>query len=344
VNPPSSPEGLRRRSLPIFGGEPGFTLIELLAATAIFAIIMVVIFGLTQQAGNAWRSSSSKIEAFQDARAAFDLITEKLSQATLNTYYDYADASGNTRTDVLASTGSTQSFVPSSYRRFSDLHFISGKSLIPSQVTHAIFFQTPAGYSASSVYQQMDTLLNACGFYVTFDKDSSRPGFFSSIPSSPAERYRYRLFEFIQPSEELSVFASGTGNAWFATPAASAYPPRAQIAENIIAMIVLPKSSDADGGSLAPGYEYDSRDKGSASTLNQLPPLVEVILVAIDEASAKRFATGATPPDLGVSGLFTDPARLEADLGVLEAGLVAKHVNYRIFRTTVPLRGSKWSS
>lgn len=320
----------------------GFTLVELLVSMAVFAMIMVVIFGLTQQAGNAWRSTSSKIEAFQGARAAFETITDTLSQATLNTYYDYADASGRSRNSLIASSGTAANFVPATYTRFSDLHFISGKALLPTQVTHSIFFQTPAGYSASSSFQQMDTLLNACGFYVAFDKDPSRPAFLTT-----PERYRFRLFEFIQPSEQFSVFSSASGNSWFTVPAASSSPPRAQMADNIIALIVLPKASDADSaGTLAPLYEYDSRDTTKPVSSNQLPPLVEVVLVAIDEPSAKRLElkNGSTPPDFGLASLFQQPASLDDDLKALEKTLIGKHLNYRIFRTTVPLRSSKWSS
>lgn len=307
---------------------------------AVFAMIMVVIFGLTQQAGNAWRSTSSKIEAFQSARAAFEMITETLSQATLNPYYDYADASGNSRSSLIATSGTAANFVPATYTRFSDLHFVSGKSLLPSQITHSIFFQTPSGYSASSSFQQMDTLLNACGFYIVFDKDPSRPAFLTT-----PERYRFRLFEFIQPSEQLSVFASSTGNAWFTAPATGASPPRAQIADNIIALIILPKASEADSATpLASLYEYDSRDATKPGNLNQLPPLVEVALVAIDEPSAKRLENGSAQPDFGTAGLFQQASSLDTDLKTLENTLIGKRLNYRIFRTTVPLRGSKWSS
>ena len=77
----------------------GFTLVELLVSTAILAIILLVIFSITQQTGRVWKSSQAKIEAFQGARAAFESITRKLGQATLNGYYDYFDGSGRTPRD-----------------------------------------------------------------------------------------------------------------------------------------------------------------------------------------------------------------------------------------------------
>ena len=62
----------------------GFTIVELLATMAILAVIVTVIFGITQQTANAWKSTSSKIDSFQASRAAFESITQSLSQATLN--------------------------------------------------------------------------------------------------------------------------------------------------------------------------------------------------------------------------------------------------------------------
>lgn len=323
--------------------ERGFTLIELLAAVAIFAIILLVIFGLTQQAGNAWRSTTSKIEAFQEARLAFDTIAEKLSQATLNPYYDYLNSAGNSRTAALAA-GNASTFVPANYGRTSDLHFLTGKSLLPAQIGHSMFFQTPSGFSSSTSYQQMDTLLNAVGFYVQFDKDSGRPAFLDSVPGTSSAKYRYRLYEFLQPSEQLSVYASGTGNGWFSTAALNA-ANRSQLAANVIALLILPKPATQDASApMASDFEYDTRDSSKADNYNQLPPLVEVVLVAIDENSARRLESGATAPDLGVSALFQQADQLDADLHKLEELLASKRINYRIFRTTVPLRGAKWSN
>ena len=82
------------------------------------------------------------------------------------------------------------------------------------------------------------------------------------------------------------------------------------LAENIIALIVLPKLTPADqkkggfnDGSLAPTYFYNSTGldlKGTTKlsttanpTLNgthQLPPVVEVAMVAIDETSAAMLS------------------------------------------------------
>ena len=122
----------------------------------------------------------------------------------------------------------------------------------------------------------------------------------------------------------------------------------AQIAENVIALVILPKVSSQDTATgvanIASQYEYDSRDTGKSATLNQLPPLVEVVMVAIDEVSARRLENGSSAVDFGVSGLFRDASMLDADLKTLEGKLADKNVKYQVFRTTVALRNSKWSS
>lgn len=345
-------------------GQRAFTIIELLAATAILGIILAVIFGITQQISNAWKNSSAKIEAFQGARGAFSAMTQQIGQATLNTYYDYYDAGGNRR------VAGDANFKPAKYGRYSDLHFVSGGwsgsgSLAPNQVTHAIFFQAPMGYAtavnSTLDYSGMDTLLNACGYYIVYNTDNTRPQFLddSTIPNSPPNRYRFRLMQFLQPSQQLAIYpyVSGAEKNWFTTPLDSPTPPVRIVAENIIALILLPKSStieDQGADSLAPKFEYDTRSPaGVPDQKHQLPPVVEIIMVAIDEPSAQKICTGSAMPDFGISGglsgLFKNASDLNdaggtpGDLAKLTKALEGRHVGYRVFRSQIALRGSKWS-
>ena len=143
------------------------------------------------------------------------------------------------------------------------------------------------------------------------------------------------------------------------------------MAENVIALVILPKVAEKDRGtgtgndakkvgSLAPNYQYDSwriikRDRDAIGVLkvansardNLLPPIVQVVMVAIDETSALRQPSGQVP-DWTVAGrqLFTkvdEEADLVADLDELETRLQAARVNYRVFSTDVVIRASKWS-
>lgn len=339
-------------------GASAFSIVELLVATVILALILGIIFSITQMISQSWGKSTAKIEAFQGARAAFDTLSRQISQATLNTYYDYFQ--GTTSRAAALAAGNT-TFTPTRYGRYSDLHFISGKSLVPNQVGHSLFFQALLGYTDDTVnYGGMDTLLTGCGFFVAYDKDNSVPGFLGTLPNKPANRYRFRLMQYLQPSQNLKVYdpAATDEKAWFQAPLNSNPAPVSVLTENIVAFVVLPKLSRADAedalakgkvSELADDFEYDTRKiTPSGVTDYQLPPVVEVVMVAIDEVSAQRLCQGSATPDLGVPGglasLFQDASVLETDLKKLTDALIQNRATYRVFRSEVALRGAKWSS
>ena len=332
----------------------GFTIVELLVATAVLILLLGILFVAISETGKIWRHSSDQIESFQDARAAFETITSTLSQATLNTYYDYFDSTGHAANEAAFSG------VPARYGRQSELHFISGSQLIDGQVTHAVFFQAPLGYAAKS-YASLGTLLNACGFFVRFTDDSStsslsgRPPFLDNLMQ---KRFRYQLMMLSQPSENLSIFSStGTGSGWYAN-FLNATPPNARVlAENIVVFVVLPKETDADEAGIPAGqriganYSYDSRTAWSGTkqptAMNQLCPIVKVLMIAADESSIARVqGTSSAPPSLGIdySVLFKEAAKLPDDLAKAEAALANRKINYRVFQAEIPLRNSKWST
>ncbi|GAT34687.1 Verru_Chthon cassette protein C [Terrimicrobium sacchariphilum] len=329
----------------------GFTLVELLVSTAILAIILLVIFSITQQTGRVWKSSQAKIESFQGARAAFESLTRKLGQATLNGYYDYFDASGRTPRDP-AYDGQ-----PARYGRQSDLHFISGPGLLtnPSQISHAVFFQAPLGYANSTAWSGLDGALNAVGYYVAYNDDAAtggRPGFVSEA-LSPL-KHRFRLMQFTQSLQDLNIFktANATGTGWFTggtAPAGNNASTR-PLADNIIALVILPKKSAADDASetsLTTDYTFDSRTPWSGTTqpqqMNQLPPILHVVMVALDEPSAQRVCVGDAAPDLGIPSLFHDPSKLDDDIATLEGTLKSRNLNYQVFQADIGIRGAKWS-
>jgi uncharacterized protein (TIGR02599 family) len=70
-------------------------------------------------------------------------------------------------------------------------------------------------------------------------------------------------------------------------------------------------------------------------------------MVAIDEASAVRLQSGTAPPtviETALSGKFTDVTHYGADITALESALIAAHVHYQVFTTSIALRESKWSA
>jgi uncharacterized protein (TIGR02599 family) len=405
--------------------SPGFTLIEMLVSVVILLVLMGIIFQVIQMSSQAWKGTSQGTVTMQQTRAAFERMTRNLSQATLNPYFDYIDSGGH-----WACNGAQYSPPPARRGRQSELQFISGQTVVNStvlrliptgagatQVTHAVFFQAPLGVTTNrTTYGALNNLLNACGYFVVYCQDVFRPTFLNTFSNAPANEYRYRLMEFIQPSDYFEVYdfdacpaapkpalldngtaipqwISGGLPVLTAAPPASPNPvPVHPLANNIVALIIMPEQVSNTGGTAitttyintpvnmaapAASYNYDSGYHTATlspsgiqnPTGNQLPPFVNVIMVAIDEPSATRLAaaypaaTATTPPDLGQlysSGtpLFRDPTKLyttggvEGDLEKFEDILGAKpgnltgntiKLNYFVFQTDVAIRSSKWT-
>ena len=354
----------------------GFTLIELMVSMAVLSLLGVLILAMVQSVSSVTKRARDQVESYQGARAGFDALTRTISQATLNTYWDYYDSSGKPANDTAYSG------TPAKYGRQSELHFRSGpaKDLFGSgsdalkRPTHAAFFQIPAGFSSNATLGPLSNILNAVGFFLEFGSDESlRPDFMAGLTDIPV-RYRYRLVQMQQPSENLQIYSLDTTTSrtkWFTDPlgftaaVAEKDRPVSVLAENVIALVLIPKLSsteDPSGAALIKtDYNYDSRSSKpfsateasgatlSGTTLHQLPPLVEAIMVVIDESSAQRLATinGTNPPDFGQSGLFqniSSSSDVDADLATLGKNLTAQRVNYRIYRTVVGIRGAKWSN
>lgn len=381
-----------------------FTLIELLTAMTVLLIMVLVMVGMTNQTNKIWRSSRARITAFQQARNAFERVTSTLSQATLTTYLDYYEAppSVNSRSDVLrralrdfnndpqAYSLAAAAFKPATYDRASDLQFVCGQSEVgvsplikPRGVVsgtrpgHALFFEAPIGYvadpnagAASNGFKNLNRVLNAVGYYVEFANGNDPK--LKKVPAfikNPVDNWRFRLMEFNQPSQYLSIYSSKVSyvnpGSWFALAVDPAVtPPLAPtfaVADNILALIVRPKVANPTPNAplateIAPNYAYDSKlyftpvtsDIAKLSK-NQLPPLVQVTLVAIDSDSADRLALqyGSSPPPLvevsNQTGLFDDVLNYDRDLATLQTTLQNRRITYRTFVTDVSLPGAKWS-
>lgn len=352
-----------------------FTLVEVLLSTAVLALLVMILATITNQTAKTWRYTTGKIEQFSGARDAFESLTRQLGQSTLNQHYDYFDSNGQVRTVDNAGV-----FVPKSYGRQSSLRFISGSmdrdnrfngdtapalAADPSRPrpTHGIFFHAPLGLvDDSAKFGALPGLLNSWGYYLEFDSDArTRPIFLKSGQSGTPLRWRYRLMEFMRPSEEMITYTSP--NEWFQRAVNEPDTPSAHVlAENIVTLVLQPMLAPEDeeklasppsvaGTALAPSYYYDSTKKHPTPELNpqhQLPPMIRVTMVAIDEPSATRLASGSTPPDLGQASLFpTDRASsavdYQRDLASLESTLSEKRCSYRVFTNTVIIRGAKWS-
>ena len=349
----ASPVGTRDRS--------AFTLVELMVACAVMAVMLVLISVAIGQVSNGVKSSTAKVEAFQSARAGFETVTRALSVATLNTYWDYYDRSNNPR-----SSANYTNFIPANYGRQSDLHFLitnlglNGFVLTNfpslSTVSHGVFFQAPLGYNTNGTTNTPGSL-NACGFFIAFGNDPTQPAI-----TGLANRPRFRLYQWMQSSDALlelsatgKIDTTGTRPAWINPSTNNGARP---LAENIIAFVVRVPNTTSGIATNATNYFWNSTNAWTIGSpqppqMNQLPPLVEVTMVAVDEAAANRLilpthtASLAAGALTGLTGtyrsLFANNANYSADLKSITDGLNARRVPYRVFTTTIPLRGSRWS-
>ena len=320
----------------------GFSLIEVLVSFAVLALIMVMLLSITDVTSKTWKGTTEKMQAFEGSRAAFDRISSLLGQATLNPYWDYDSLQNPTR-----------------YERASELQFLSmPMALMPRDAaafpTHGLFFQAPTGKVADKAgFGNLPLLLNAYGYFVEYGPDD-RPGW---LPASVTAKNRFRLKEWRVPSEKMTLYQKTSGPTgkdyhgtdWIDLADLLAKPK--PLADNVVALVVYPKNTEStvQSSSLAEplSFVYNSRTASpTAEGINQrhqLPPEVEVIMVAVDETSALREWNNATTAPTLTSGLFQSPSELEADLKSLTDNLTASGVKYITLRSTVKIRGARWS-
>ena len=338
---------------PKFGRRRGFTLLELMVSMSVLSLIMLLVFQMLSHTQRAWSGSRARLSTFKEARTAFEAITRRLGQATLNTYWDYE------------MSGSGPTAQPTGYKKESDMHFVCGQSsdLLggggDNRPGHSIFFQAPVGFSLEEKNQGLGGLLNAWGYYVELADDGNfMPDFLKNGGVKP--RSRHRLMEFRPPSEDLALYATDMKNgsgatlySWFKgyiDGNRGGVRFSRPIAENIILLLIEPRESSGVGStsSLAPNYKYDSREvqgSGSDKTIHALPPLVDVTMVAIDEVSAVRYEQiNGSLAGLTQGANFNSSSSYDSDLARLRVSLQDAGVDFRVFQETVVIRASKWGT
>lgn len=343
--------------------HPGFTLVELLVGLSVLVLLFGLLMTASDQLTRLLGTTTAKGEQFRSAREGFERLTTRLSQATLNTYWDYDNEKQPTR-----------------YERRSELRFVSGpaRELVTTgagrqPVSHGVFFSAPLGVVDRDAYRGLENLLNVCGWYVEYGEDEAfRPGF---VGSEVPPKWRWRLMELSTAAEHYPLYdyTSGAisgipkartyiGKDWFSTEQKRQVSVR-PLVDNVVALILIPRLARADErqmgviddtSPLAPEYRYDSTKTNLDPRLNpknQLPPVMQVTMVAVDERSMARLGLDAGQAErFGVNDLFKQTARYSKDLSIeggggesLEQRLIDEGVSYRIFTTNVHLRGAKWS-
>ena len=351
------------------GQSRAFTLLELLVTLAVMTVFVLMLLSVTDNTFRLWRSTHSSIAMFDEARGAFDVLTHRLSQATVNTYLDYYDKNWNRR-----GVGGGSSFIPAYYGRTSDLHFLSGNANAllggTTHPGHGVFFFAALGYTGtSSSISDLPNLLVPCGDYLEWGDDRAYQPTFLRNAGFPSH-YRLRLIENTQPSQDFHGYPAFTDvdpnndRDWVNGSDGMLKKGNAHVlAENIIALVIRPEVPQQDAQSLGlPGpealttdYLYDTRSVAgqtrstptSAVQFAQLPPMLRIVMVAVDEASAARLIQGsALPAAFDTSALFRDPTetQYQADLASVEKQLVGARVRFRFFAQVIALRGAKFSA
>jgi uncharacterized protein (TIGR02599 family) len=317
-----------------------FTLIELLVAMAVFSIVAFILLSMTTSVQKVAKQTSSRAEQFRESRRAFERINQRLSQATLNPYYDYVNGSGNPRT-----TANAASFTPSRYARISELRFLQTNASAftapfgGSMKGLAVFFQAPLARTDSTSLSGLGALLNTVGYFIEKGDDSTlRPPTTAGL----AAKNRFRVFEFVEPTENFSVYRYTSGNATYsgtswATESLANSSYSYPLAENIVALVFSALYPNA-AGAWQTNNTYSSAPTSGASqaiTDNNLPPKVRISMIAVDDPSARRME------DASIS--LTD-ATNTATLDSLEKQLIDNRLNYRRFESTVTIGSAKWSA
>lgn len=349
---------LRRRAL-------GVTLIEILVALSILVIVMLAITAAMGTMQNLWVRVRGKADAFRNTRIALDTMVQRVNQATLNSRWV-------PNTDLA-----TKAVEPN--LRASDLHFVSGPAATlmtdgERYMGHALFFQGPFGEPASGAanqqapldYDQLGHTLCGWGYFVEFGSDAAeRPAFLNNVQDRFPPRRRFRLWEFRQPAQELSLFEMDQQTPpkpkidqsasreqiyeWFTQPLRDLDPQRRHVsvvAENILALIITPfdpalvESGNSyrqapDGHFDSRRYQWEPGTEASKRSRSRLPPALRLSVIALSEDSWARMTEGeiesaATRLRTEISSRFTQPDNLEQEMDSLTATLNQMRIGYRI--------------
>lgn len=319
----------------------GFTILELLVALSVLIMLLALILPLVS---GVTRITSSNPPTFQEARTAFETMTRMLSQAVVNTYWDY----DNPRT-------------PEKYVRASELHFLLGPAStltnLPATSGSAVFFQAPLGQNPGSIH--MADLLNSVGFYTLFSTSEHVPPY---LASTKAETAAWRLWMYLQPSANFAVYDSynadpqaSSKTTWFQADLTT--PALNHVLANNVVLLLLRATYPNANDQLVERYTYDSRPAFTGPTqpieMHQIPPVIHATLVVIDQQTADRLlaAKDGTQYDLIPDDLFQgdNASQYRNDLEKLKTHLNDRPISgipihYRIFEATISMNASQWST
>jgi len=349
-----------------------FTLVELMVATGLVLVLAVALAALISQTSRSFHIARSTVDEFQRAQCAFETLARRIGEATLNNYWDFVASSS----------------MVGRYQRMSELRFVSGPMQCganPLDVEkgetrrvrpgHGIFFQATTGKPGivrDPGVLGLENLLNTWGYFVEVGTDGlPRPSILRPQIHTPVAP---RLMELCEPTQRLSIYRYTSGQPkyagfeWFRMPLKDQTLVHV-VAENVAALIIVPKLTAQETERLVPNSSEEERDALLAPHLfyhsgdepppeieparnmrHRLPALVEITLVALDAATVARLYHPDDLDPLKLSDTFHDARQLRAQLQIdqidrsrdsLERRLIDSQANYRLFTATVPIRSAQ---
>jgi uncharacterized protein (TIGR02599 family) len=335
----------------------GFTLVEVLVSITILTMIMLIVTEVISVAQRSWKFAASRVSQFRETRMAFDSVVKNLRQAALNPYYDFKWDAAIIDNPLLS---------PGPPSRTADLGIFVGRpaAIFPNGAQgqgqwansgNGVVFQAPLGYTLLAPMKSLKGLLNARGYAVQYGSDTNFVP--QGLRTALTPKLRYRLVEFRPPTELNSLYAAPGAQPWVpganlgaAGGGGGADSLLVPLADNVIGLSITPGwRQDALTGVTAFGSDgdtalstFDSYSRASPFP-NQLPRVMRVTMVAIDEASASRLSSegnGRLPDLVTQSGAnLGDPSTLghRRELARLSDYLARERVNYRIFSEVVDI-------
>jgi uncharacterized protein (TIGR02599 family) len=345
----------------------------MLVAMAILSLMTVLLISALSATQETWARTRERIGQFREARVAFETAGQRIAEATVNPYWGYDDPEfpkTYERQSELHFVCGPSEILLGNERLFSG---------------HSIFFQAPFGFGGTeagglgggTTYDGIENGVNLWGYWVEFNSDAEeeyamRPEFLNDGATERRSRQRFRLMEYRLPTERIPLFEQDESGIplleqvtereelyqWFSEEGRRVENSN-PVAENILVFGLRPRVPGLrpDETSIAPAYLYDSRRfqwSSESTTLtrqtrHQVPPVVDLFLVALEEPSFARFLEQEGEEAAGriasfVNERFRDAEQLESDLAEVEAYLIDLGIQNRVFETSIAIRAGKWHS
>jgi prepilin-type N-terminal cleavage/methylation domain-containing protein len=227
-----------------------FTMLELLVAMALLTILVVMLFGMVDAATKLWRENENNVDAYREARAALNVITDDLKGliASTNTNFFATNFVGIAPTDAAVNKSS-------------------------------LFFLTPFPSSAQPTNNRSD--IGAVGYYLRWTKQNS--GFGTTDAGDTITTNGFHLFRAIYSGDLVfSNVANGLSPLQdLAQHGKTTNAPEPEIlARNICDFHILCYQTNASGNLQTWAY----------SAANPVPQMIAVQITAISDQLAKKLS------------------------------------------------------